>query len=292
MTVEESETEILLTYPSDSTTSVRILKYGATILSWKIKGKEQLWLSEKAILDGSKAVRGGIPLVFPVFGKCEDRNHPTNALPQHGFARNHSWEFLGQVNSDPLTVQFGLGPENLSDSAKAQWPYDFTLIYTVSLASPNSVITGLSVENTDKKPFDFNVLFHTYFRIPDVVHVNVKGLEGLKVVDKVTKNNYVEAAGTIVIGQEVDRVYSNLNPNSVVAIDHGTHSLFTIEERKNLNDVVVWNPWIEKAEGLGDFYPKGGYKNMICVETGSVSSWVKISPSERWESSQTIKAHL
>jgi glucose-6-phosphate 1-epimerase len=47
--------------------SIEVLLYGATVLSWKDRaGNERLWLSEGAKLDGSKAVRGGIPLVFPV----------------------------------------------------------------------------------------------------------------------------------------------------------------------------------------------------------------------------------
>ncbi len=47
--------------------SIEILLYGATIISWKdAQGAEKLWLSEKAKLDGSKAVRGGVPVVFPV----------------------------------------------------------------------------------------------------------------------------------------------------------------------------------------------------------------------------------
>lgn len=47
--------------------SVEVLLHGATVISWKdAAGNEKLWLSEKAVLDGSKAVRGGIPLVFPV----------------------------------------------------------------------------------------------------------------------------------------------------------------------------------------------------------------------------------
>lgn len=46
---------------------VEILLYGATVISWKsANGKENLFLSSKAHLDGSKPVRGGIPLVFPV----------------------------------------------------------------------------------------------------------------------------------------------------------------------------------------------------------------------------------
>lgn len=49
--------------------SIEVLLYGATITSWKdVKGVEKLWLSEGAKMDGSKAVRGGIPLVFPVGG--------------------------------------------------------------------------------------------------------------------------------------------------------------------------------------------------------------------------------
>lgn len=47
--------------------SVEVLLYGATVISWKnSNGMENLWLSEKASLDGSKPVRGGIPVVFPV----------------------------------------------------------------------------------------------------------------------------------------------------------------------------------------------------------------------------------
>lgn len=51
--------------PTDE--SVEVLLHGATVISWKdASGTEKLWLSEKAVLDGSKPVRGGIPLVFPV----------------------------------------------------------------------------------------------------------------------------------------------------------------------------------------------------------------------------------
>ncbi len=47
--------------------SVEVLLYGATVLSWKdAAGVEKLWVSEKAKTDGSKAVRGGVPVVFPV----------------------------------------------------------------------------------------------------------------------------------------------------------------------------------------------------------------------------------
>jgi glucose-6-phosphate 1-epimerase len=46
--------------------SVEVLLHGATVISWKTGGQENLWLSDAAVLDGSKPVRGGIPICFPV----------------------------------------------------------------------------------------------------------------------------------------------------------------------------------------------------------------------------------
>lgn len=48
----------------NGTDSVKIHLHGATVISWCSQGKELLFLSSKALLDGSKPIRGGIPLVF------------------------------------------------------------------------------------------------------------------------------------------------------------------------------------------------------------------------------------
>lgn len=45
-------------------TTAKIHLHGATVISWRVDGKELLFLSSKALLDGSKPIRGGIPLVF------------------------------------------------------------------------------------------------------------------------------------------------------------------------------------------------------------------------------------
>ena len=59
--------------------------------------------------------------------------------------------------------------------------------------------------------------------------------------------------------------------------------------RDMLADVVVWNPWIEKAKGMSDFGPEDGYKQMICVEAGSVSAWNSLEAGDAWEGGQRIK---
>ena len=46
--------------------SIEVLLFGAGVLSWKSNGRENLFVSDAATLDGSKPVRGGIPIVFPV----------------------------------------------------------------------------------------------------------------------------------------------------------------------------------------------------------------------------------
>jgi glucose-6-phosphate 1-epimerase len=77
--------------------SVELLLYGASVISWKSAtgtGKElveHLFVSSKAALDGSKPVRGGIPIVFPCFGPPTHKDH--SKLAQHGFARNEVWKW-------------------------------------------------------------------------------------------------------------------------------------------------------------------------------------------------------
>lgn len=65
VTISDGSSRVTAVLPTGE--SVEILLFGATVLSWKdASGDEKLWLSEGAKLDGTKAVRGGIPLVFPV----------------------------------------------------------------------------------------------------------------------------------------------------------------------------------------------------------------------------------
>ena len=63
---QDGSQKVVATLPSGE--SAEVLLFGATVTSWKSNGgkTENLWLSEKADLTGSKAVRGGIPVVFPV----------------------------------------------------------------------------------------------------------------------------------------------------------------------------------------------------------------------------------
>ena len=63
-------------------------------------------MSGKAAMDGSKPVRGGVPVVFPCFGAP---SHPDHAkLPQHGFARSEVWSFSDVVLDNEAGVSVRL----------------------------------------------------------------------------------------------------------------------------------------------------------------------------------------
>ncbi|EEB87460.1 hypothetical protein MPER_15182, partial [Moniliophthora perniciosa FA553] len=88
-------------FPPLKGSSAQVLFYGATVISWKSGDKrrpdpsERLFVSAKAAVDGSKPVRGGIPVVFPCFGAPTHPDHKD--LSQHGFARSETWKWDSQV---------------------------------------------------------------------------------------------------------------------------------------------------------------------------------------------------
>lgn len=288
--------------------SVEILLYGATVTSWKdASGNEKLWLSEAAKLDGTKPVRGGIPLVFPVFGPPPS-THATSSLPQHGLARTSRWEFLGKSTSESASgaravgssssssaaadlsvkLDFGLSAGSVDEETRKLWGYSFGLIYSVTL-NRDSLTTSLVVTNDDDKPFDMQVLMHTYFRVKDITAVSVTGLSGASYLDKVDGlKTKTESEANVKITGETDRVYTPAKgPEEPINIVEGGKTVYSIV-RDNLTDVVVWNPWTEKAKAMGDYEPKDGYKEMICVEAGSIRGWQTLDPGDAFEGAQTI----
>lgn len=280
--------------------SVQVYLYGATVTSWKTSdGTERLFLSKAAVLDGSKPIRGGIPLVFPVFGP-PPKEHETSQLPQHGFARNSTWEFLGKSTSESISkkaddnvkLDFGLSSAMLSADAQKKWPFDFGLVYSVTL-SKSKLEVQLHVQNKGDKPFDFQCLFHSYFTVKDISKTTVAGLKGATYVDKMKDaKTFSEDSDDIAITAETDRVYttagSSLPP--IVVKEGGKDSLVTT--RDSLPDATVWNGWVDKLAAMGDFEPKDGWQRYLCIEPGHVNSWLKLEAGDAWEGGAIFEAKL
>ncbi|KAG0227142.1 hypothetical protein BGW41_003961 [Actinomortierella wolfii] len=286
MPIAQQSNKTVLSHPSGSTAEVHL--YGATLTSWTVNGKERIFVSKKAVLDGSKAIRGGIPLVFPVFGKSKPP-HVTSSLPQHGFARISRWKFVNaQEDGQAVTAQFGLDHTMLSAEHRAAWPFDFELVYTVCLHA-DKLETRLRVRNLGDKAFEFNTLLHTYFSISDASKVKVGGLSNIEYVDKVSQSTKKQE-GDVTIPGEVDSVYASVQSKSIEIKDAATAadgSKGILLTRDGVNDIVVWNPWIEKAKGMADFDDEE-YVNMICVEAGQVAEFIGLQAGDSWEGGQIL----
>lgn len=268
----------------DETTGskARVSLFGATVISWQTAKTEHLFLSEKAILDGTKAIRGGIPPVFPVFGKASEG--PCKDLPQHGFARDHLWQ-LSSKNANTATLR--LAPDDLSKSARDSWSYEFELLYTITVGGAN-LTTRLEIVNKDKKDFEFQTLLHTYFRVNDIANVHVDGLHGVSYADKITSTKLMEKAEHVKCTAETDRVYPQVSqPVHIYEND----KVKVILARDGLDDIVLWNPWTG-CKNMADFGPEDGYRNMICVEAGSVNKWYKLQAGHQYVAQQTLTARL
>jgi glucose-6-phosphate 1-epimerase len=80
---------------------------GAQVTAWRLRDERPvLFTSPKAALAPGRAIRGGIPIIFPWFGP---RRHAPTA-PQHGFARTATWRLDGveTAGSKSLTVTLSL----------------------------------------------------------------------------------------------------------------------------------------------------------------------------------------
>jgi glucose-6-phosphate 1-epimerase len=112
--------------------------------------------SDKSIFEPGKAIRGGIPIVWPQFGP--------GPLPQHGFARVKPWRVGKKSTSGGLSVELHLSHDD--DTLKI-WPYKFNLTLTISLGE-HSLSQELTVDNQDDQTFEFTALFHTYFKVDSI----------------------------------------------------------------------------------------------------------------------------
>jgi glucose-6-phosphate 1-epimerase len=119
--------------------------------------------------------------------------------------------------------------------------------------------------------------------------VEITGLDGASYVDKVdgakTKS---ESSSRLTITGETDRVYTPAGDGShPVSVVESGKTRYTVT-RDNLSNVVVWNPWTDKAASIADFASKDGFKNMVCIEPGAVGGWQSVEPGDAFEGAQTI----
>ena len=269
-------------------TSLEILTYGAHIISWVVKDTEQLYLSPLSKLDGSKPIRGGIPVVFPQFARPKPNStlpltYPK--MPMHGFARSSNWTLLKSdwsTKSSTVTLILSLTEKDLTKDIQAFWDIPFEAQYKVQLNTRKLTLkTSFSVQNlSDKKDLVCDILFHTYLSTPNLESSGVKGLLHLPYIDK--NDNFtlkVETQALKIIRNATDNVYKPKTDSQIPNKIRVPFKLFRGASTKksqrwltlitkNIQNVVLWNPHQRKTDDL----PEGDYKKFVCIEPGVIGS--------------------
>lgn len=260
-TIEPGEGKLERVAIKSPLAEAHIYLHGAHVTHFQPRGYPPvLFLSRQSLFQPGKAIRGGVPLIFPWFGP----NAADSKLPAHGFARTTAWNLESiSRDGDRAVVELSLKP---SDSTRKLWPHEFELRYRVTVGS--TLQLELTVRNVGDDAWRFEEAFHTYLAVADVRKASIAGLAGRDYLDKVQGGRRTtQARQPITITGETDRVY--LNTREEVVVDDLAGSRRFRVSKDSSNDTVVWNPWIAKAKAMADF-GDDEWPAMLCIESANV----------------------
>lgn len=269
-----------LTLTNTSGASADIYRYGAHLTSWKnASGKERMFLSEQAQFAAGKAIRGGVPVIFPQFSGF-------GAGPRHGFARNLEWQLENEPREQngESRCKFIL---EANDNTLAIWRHRFRAEFIPSLTA-QQLTMRLAIHNMDSAPFTFTAALHTYFAVSDIHKVALQGLSGLSYWDNngsdFKRDRFIQNDDQLTFPDAIDRVYFSCQ-KSLQLVD-GNERLFI--QADGFNEVVVWNPGAEATKKLDDM-ADNEYQKMLCIEAALIDKPITLAPGETWHGSQILK---
>ncbi len=226
--------------------------HGGHVISFKPTGQEDvIWLSEKTEFNSDKAIRGGIPVCWPWFGRL--------AAPAHGFARTSQWHLVEHKETDNGVIVC-LGLEE-SEATLAIWPFAFQARLYIEVSETLKVT--LDVCNTDDKPWTFSGALHSYFNIANIVESITTGM-GPEYSDGLQGGKICQGGKELQLTGTIDRIYTQPEDTILITDPENTRSISV--KNSGDNSAVIWNPWLENSTNMADM-ADDGYKTMLCVES-------------------------
>jgi len=247
--------------------------YGAHLATWTPRGQRPvLYLSPRSLFTPGKAIRGGVPIIFPWFGPRTD-GQPG---PAHGFARTSLWskESERSLDDGSVAIVMLLAAD------------EFHLRFRATIGSELKM--ELETSNLGQEPRRFEEALHTYLAVGDVRLASASGLGGTEYVDKADgfRRKTLDDQ-PIRFGKETDQMH--LNTSATCVVDDPAWGRRIVVEKSGSASTVVWNPWIEKTLAMSDMAPDG-WKDMVCVETANAAeNAVTLAPGETHSMTATIR---
>ena len=260
-------TQITVTGPHANAT---LYRHGAHVALFQPHGERPvLFMNRESCFEPDKAIRGGVPVIFPWFG-----GHPTDrTAPSHGTVRLVDWNLVSTAQR----------PDGVVELLFALPPY---LHYRVAIG--RQLAMTLEVRNTDPTPLRYSEALHTYFAVSDIRQVTVTGLEDARYEDAVEGvTDHLQGPGPIRFTRETDRVYLNTRATCVIH-DPGWQRRIVVE-KSGSDTTVVWNPWIAKAKAMADF-GDDEWPLMLCIEAVNARvNAITLAPGQTHALQQTVR---
>lgn len=248
--------------------SAALALQGGQVLTWQPQGQQPvLWVSEAAVFEPGKPVRGGVPVCWPWFGALAGST-------AHGFVRTRLWTLrAAELDADgQLLLRLGICDD---ESTRAIWDHAFDLELSVTVGATLTV--ALATRNTGSSAFAISEALHTYFCTGDIDQTSVLGLDGCHYLDKVNGGVTAQQSGPVRFAGETDRVYQDTTADCVIE-DIALSRNIRIA-KQNSTASVVWNPWAEREKAFADM-ASGEYRNMLCVEAANAPAPISVAAGE------------
>lgn len=254
--------------------SAEISLFGGHMLSFKPKhdNRERLWVSQNAVFDGKKAIRGGIPICWPWFG---DHNSNTN-VAAHGYVRTQTWQILSCEETDTGTAV------TLRPQTSAGDGFEGNAQLTLVVHVGQQLTIQLHTANLGETSLTYNCALHSYFAISDIKQCELLGLSE-PYSDKTRGYQICDTPQPYRFNEETDRVHQEQPKNLTIADGENKTDVLS----SGHDSIVVWNPWQEKSISMGDM-ADDSYLTMLCVET-AITRGQEVLPRATHVLEQVIK---
>ncbi|EJU9784883.1 D-hexose-6-phosphate mutarotase [Vibrio vulnificus] len=265
--VEKDNVKIVRVIHEKATAGISL--FGGHVVSYQPTGKaDVIWMSDKAVFDGKTALRGGIPVCWPWFGRI--------AAPAHGFARTSEWELVEhRENDNGVIVELALFP---TEETHNLWPHMFDVRLIVEIGDELKV--SLNILNIDDDAFTFSGALHTYLNVGDIEQTQTMGM-GSEYIDSLKAGELCHGGEVLQLTDTIDRVYTQ--PEKEIVVKDPVIERTLCIENQGHNSAVFWNPWAQGAAGMADM-SDDGYKTMLCVEStlhaDSITQGKTLNPGE------------
>lgn len=244
-----------------SKSKAQVSLYGGQVLSWQPCGeKEVFWLSKNALYEQGKAIRGGIPLCWPWFGK--HANDINNKAGNHGFVREQIWQLDNMTISEHgVEICLSWCGVNMTDL----WPFACQL--TQRLFFGQSFKQTLTMQNLSDSDSYYTGALHNYFLVSSPENIKVAALAQASFDDKLTERLCQPQALENGVGP-IDRIY---HTSAVMTIVDSQWQRRIELKTKNTKQWVFWNPGVELANNMADIH-NNGEQEFVCLEAANTQN--------------------